>query len=213
MEEAKRICIVCNTAEAMKRYNYCSHCYYERHKERFKAKNARKYYKYKQKLNETLERIEHMATAIPRKDLAIKLAWLAGIIDGEGSISMTYIKKRKKVSGNGCYSGIDVRVGIANTNLPLMREVADICTEIIGEKISINESGRKTNGNLTAYSLNFTSRTRAYPMLKMLLPYLIAKKGQAEIVINYFENRKPFARVKPEELEMCEEVKRLNKLS
>lgn len=213
MEEEKRICKVCHTAEAMKKYNYCWHCYYERHKERFAAKNARQYYKYKQKLNESLERIESMATAIPRKDLAIKLAWLAGIIDGEGSISMHHRKKSRKSGGKGYYSGIDIQVAIANTNLPLMREVADICTEIIGAEIKVNELGRKTVNNLTAYKLSFSSRTRAYPVLKMLLPFLIAKKEQAEIIIGYFEGRKPFARVKLEEIEMCDRVKHLNTLS
>ncbi|MHC1636323.1 MAG: sigma factor-like helix-turn-helix DNA-binding protein [Candidatus Methanospirareceae archaeon] len=104
------------------------------------------------------------------KDKNEIFAYLAGIVDGEGSIRLH--RRRRKSIGYG------LEVVVTNTN----RELIDwLYTNFKGyiEKHE-REGNHKTTYKWTVRGIN------AYRLLKKMLPYLIIKKPQAELGIKFW---------------------------
>lgn len=94
----------------------------------------------------------------------VTLAYIAGILDGEGHIGINIVKP-------------SFRVAIVNTNLDLIKWLSDQ----LGGRI---RSLKKTQArHLTCYQWICTSRYNIVPLLKALSPYLIVKKTIAETCI------------------------------
>jgi hypothetical protein len=94
-------------------------------------------------------------------------AYIAGIVDGEGHIALYSRNDRGKVN---FYS----RVTIANSHLPLL----EMIKREVGGGV-VNEQGPGM------YCLVFGKRADRIALLTTLMPYLIVKKRQAEIVLEY----------------------------
>ena len=111
-------------------------------------------------------------------------AWLAGIIDGEGCISLfrrsTYYVPSVK---------------IANTNEKLINR----CKEILdsaGIEYSVRYSDRGERKNAKpAWEICLESRPRVVAILTLIFPYLVSKDEQAKLVLNWCSKSKR----KPEE--------------
>lgn len=101
-------------------------------------------------------------------------AYLAGIIDGEGSIGTTK---------TGTPRHIVIRVVIANTNVHLL----DRLQIDFGGTFSVRERGHQPGWKPFA-SLAWTGRG-AESILKRVLPYLIVKRAQALIALELMEGR------------------------
>lgn len=97
-------------------------------------------------------------------------AWAAGIVDGEGSISIFKI-------GKSSYSVV-LHVGMSHKET-----IARIRT-IFGDG-QIRED-KQPQGRKTMYVLRLYGK-RAVEIVKRLLPYLFTKKRQAELVIEFDE--------------------------
>lgn len=101
-------------------------------------------------------------------------AWFAGIVDGEGCISI--IKR-----GNHFVPSVK----IANTNELLINK----CKQVLDEaeiKYYLAFSDRKDRKNAKpAWELVMESRVRVVPVLTLILPYLVSKKEQANLVLNW----------------------------
>lgn len=108
---------------------------------------------------------------------AVSLAWLAGIIDGEGSI---YISKRNRLS--------DPVRHYKNVEYELFLEVGNLskamilkAQDIIGGKGSLQE---KNYGGKPYYRLCLCSRD-AETVLKAIQQYLVAKQKRAKLALEF----------------------------
>jgi len=110
-----------------------------------------------------------------------KLAWLAGIWDGEGSIAMFERKENRKVK----YCPTLV---LSNTNEDIINEALKILDEI-GASFHVMKLKPQNPKHRERYQL--TTRNAGYieKVLRALLPYLVGKKSQAEIMLRYLERR------------------------
>ena len=136
----------------------------------------------------------------------VEKAYLAGILDGEGSIGISrYQHPQSKVPHYVTY------FSIANTSEELMEWLE----EKIFKKISIKRKikPRKSGfGKKPCYQITIGTK-KVYLLLKTILPYLVIKKKRAEKVIEFAEQRFLKPRKVPyseRELELYEECRRLN---
>lgn len=111
-----------------------------------------------------------------------EFAYLAGLIDGEGSIRM---QKTSYKNQNPKYMPM---VSVVNTN----REVVDKVSRFLGNSRVFECKG---NGQIKMNKICFkTQKSGLKPLLKQLeslLPFLIIKKKQAELLIKYIKGYNP----------------------
>jgi len=124
---------------------------------------------------------------------------LALAIDLEGAIMLN---KNKNGQLKGC-------IAITNTNLDILRYIHELAK--VG---AIGPCRRTIKGNRKTY---WTFYVNGFMPMKFLLEkiidYLIVKKKQAELMVRFCENRirSPRAAYTTEEIQIHEEIKRLNK--
>ena len=102
-------------------------------------------------------------------------AYIAGFIDADGCINM-----RKAPN-------YVIRVQVYNTKISVLLWIKDL----YGGRMWVREA--KGNSK-TSYTLEFTARP-AYALLSDIYPYLILKKEQAKILINFQKNRPKFCKM------------------
>jgi len=138
------------------------------------------------------------------------IAYLAGIIDGEGSI---YIFSRDN-NKSGQSTSPAVHMSITNTNIPLLER----CKEIIEKEIILTSLNRKifdsqngTKGR-TCFKLVVSNYRHLISILTAVLPYLVAKKLQALLAIEFasMASRKGVI-TRAKQIEMMQKMKFLNK--
>ena len=118
------------------------------------------------------------------------LAWLAGIIDGEGSIGAS---KSKSSTGKDAYS---IQLQIENTNLPMMEKFVNI-TEKLGAHRRLKTSVKNINKNpkwKNSYRYNITKQSEVKAILGAIRPYLVAKEPQANLILEWIEHRQKMPR-------------------
>ena len=138
-----------------------------------------------------LERTENMK--IPQSNNAslqsisreVDLAWLAGIIDGEGNIQLSM-----KENANGS-SYLDTKVRIYNTDVRMMQKVAKIyVNENIVFCYTIGNNNRKNPRWKRQMGIQVASHGSTSKLLNLVLPYLVNKKRLAEIMVEAIKHRK-----------------------
>ena len=108
-------------------------------------------------------------------------AWLAAVIDGEGSIGLYDYGKE----------GRRVMIQMANTDrefVTKMREVIGCGSQINRTRWHLSHKGRKV---MHLYSLKGSHR--CYWVLKQIIPFLIIKRQKAIDIVAHLES-KPFGR-------------------
>lgn len=105
----------------------------------------------------------------------------SGLFDGEGCVS---INKTKGTKDNPYRrSGFQLRVSVTNTNFEILYKLQ----ETYGGKVySRNKKNARTYGNWIT-----VSNQCVYP-LEMWLPFLIIKKNQALVALDFQKNRKSY---------------------
>ncbi len=100
--------------------------------------------------------------------------WLAAAIDFEGSLSIAINR-----GGRKRYATI---VEINNTNKPLVEEFKSKCR--VNNKIAKT----KRDGNRKdVYQLVISNKSFVFAFLKEIMPYLISKKQQAKLIMEFIE--------------------------
>jgi len=102
----------------------------------------------------------------------LDLAYLAGIFDGEGSISITKSHRNKKF--NPTYA-IRISVQMCNPYIP------HLFLDTFGGSINCYEH----KGNQLPHWHWHLWSTKAIPFLETLMPYLRLKKNEAELAIEF----------------------------
>lgn len=108
-------------------------------------------------------------------------AYFAGLFDGEGCISIN----KTKGSKNKPYSrpGFQLRVSVTNTNFDILYKLQD---SYGGKVYSREKKNARTYGNWITVS------NQCIKPLTIWLPFLIIKKEQALVALNFQDNRKTY---------------------
>jgi len=105
----------------------------------------------------------------------VDLAWLAGLVDGEGCIALYRDTQRSRLRA---------AVVIANTDARIIAKISKILYEA---NIKYHYTLRKRkNFCLSITTIGFRSCKK---LLEMVLPYLVGKKEQAKLMVEYLDYR------------------------
>lgn len=121
-------------------------------------------------------------------DKSILYSYMAGLIDGEGSIRFQVLKK---TGWRTMYSGC-IRIGMT------VKEPIELFSNEFGGKIGVE---KRENGYKTMYRWSISGNKKIIPILNILLPYLVVKKRQAELIIDFCKNKKTFSGSKTPDME------------
>lgn len=129
-------------------------------------------------------------------------AYIAGIIDGEGTVTIIHLKGNYIHSRTG---KLEPRIGIYNTNEELMRKLH---TVLGGMFRTIKSRGHWQ----VQYYLKIRNTQTIINILEKVSPYLIVKKEQARILMEFCrrrieENRAPYTDI---DFGLHSEIMRLN---
>lgn len=112
-------------------------------------------------------------------------AWLAGVIDGEGSI--------------GIYNGGDgrrVQVQCGNTSRPFLekfREVIGCGSSVMRTGQHLQTGSTSHKGRKPMFHFSLKGSARCYWLLRQVVPFLIIKQEKAKAILHELET-KPFGR-------------------
>lgn len=109
------------------------------------------------------------------REQAVALAWL---IAGEGCITLSH-RPYRRMEGE-CY---EPYLGITNGNRDMITQVVDV----LGG--AVKENTNASRGFRPCYEWSVNRRTRVLDVLETVLPYLPAKREQAELVIRFCRMR------------------------
>lgn len=123
-----------------------------------------------------------LAWQYPEDMQATEYAYLAGIMDGEGMIGLHAHTKRRTLKNGEAreYRILQPAVGVYNNNVPLV--------EWLQNRVGFRMNGKDRRQARTNYFVVVTGY-RTYGVLLPLLPYLIAKKDQALLLMEYTDSR------------------------
>jgi len=132
-----------------------------------------------------------------------KIAYFAGFMDGEGSISIASNKPPKQYTRGSIQHYIFIQ--ISNCNY----QVLDYLHSIFGGTLT---PGGKTSSGKKVFRLTFNS-TLAYKILNLIRPHLVAKKDVASLAIEYQEKKSAHKGIRPSLEEMDKRNWYKNKIS
>jgi len=109
----------------------------------------------------------------------IQKAYLAGLFDGEGHLTL----HRQK---SGKYNYYTPELGISNTSMELMKYLINTLKKGgIPLKLYLQKKGK----NKPVGIAHVTTHQDAYCFLLVVLPYLIVKKNKAKLIIEFIEKK------------------------
>jgi len=121
---------------------------------------------------------ETATSSITKEVTDTELAWLAGFIDGDGSIS---ISKASQAKAKGYYGNL----GLYNTNKNALQKAA----ELMGVRnISETKCTKKTLGNKKLYNAVISKRALQKHLLLKTLPYLVEKRKQGLLLLMFINS-------------------------
>jgi len=112
-------------------------------------------------------------------------AFVAGIVEGEGTLA---IIKSKYVHQMKQYISLSPRIVLGNNEVQLI----NFCQRILGGGIykSTRDMKRKGHrGRFPVYYLTISGQRRVLEVLQKIYPYLISKKREAEILMEFCKSR------------------------
>lgn len=135
------------------------------------------------------------------------LAWLAGIIDGEGSI--TYQRHNRKSGEPGCPSAM---VYVVNTNWLIISGVRRLFHKITGGHYGAREMKTRLPNRSRIWQVFVHRKSAVIAILDAVLPYLKGKREQAlcalELARSTNRNHGP---VNPSLFGLVDRIRHLNK--
>jgi len=108
----------------------------------------------------------------------VQLAYLAGLIDGEGSVGIMRNKRNNLLMAH-----YHPYIQVCGTSERLMQWVHSK----FGGKFAKQTDSRTSKGFKQMYFVRWSYR-KAYALAKELLPYLILKSEKAQVIVEWYEN-------------------------
>jgi hypothetical protein len=137
-----------------------------------------KYYNTEEQIRELTNRIDNLCSMHDNPSQAVLIAYLAGIIDGEGTIRINKVKAKK----NWNYSYyLQMSCGMT------CKEVPELLKKIFGGNV---REERVADGYRSIWRWALTGRFQIYVVLKLLKTYLIVKKEQVAVALDFCEKWK-----------------------
>lgn len=133
-----------------------------------------------------------------------RLAWAAGVVDADGTIGFYSQYSHKR-----CPKNKHVRVVSADEET--LGELATILREVVGidAKVSIVNHIRTVRCPNFYYTVSVQVHEDICKLLSALIPYLVGKKAQAELLLKLLRNHKKHAIYTEEEFAVIEALKLL----
>lgn len=132
------------------------------------------------------------------------LAWLAGVMDSDGSIGLYRYLRTKEPR----HFVVRPMITIVNTNSIMINKVLSIYEQLnIVPYIGKQKKQKKWK---QSYNIVIQSRSSALILLNAIYPYITVKKEQAEIVL-LFLKRDKFSITTDNEFELVNRIRILNK--
>ena len=132
-----------------------------------------------------------------------RLAWLAGILDGEGYVSATVtsvnVTKQRKRGGARSVRvrerSLKFQVRIGNTDIRMIQEIGSIAQSLgIGYWSNRDPYALRCHPNAKPmYVIHFAGMGRVQRVLEAVLPWLVTKRPQADVVLAMILRRRGLA--------------------
>ncbi|MGB9903467.1 MAG: LAGLIDADG family homing endonuclease [Desulfotomaculales bacterium] len=135
----------------------------------------------------TLQELSNLVALARRKISDVDLGWVAGIIDGEGTIT---IAPRKRTDRKCRVDGWMVTVRVANTDSRIIQKLNHVLHDLLGCTGYVQE--KRPNRCAKCYYWLVANR-RALVLLELVYPYLVSKKEQAEVAIEFQRRMSTFS--------------------
>ena len=116
-----------------------------------------------------------------------QLGWLAGVIDGEGSLTLGLVRSGAR-SGRAISNLARFEVHIANTD-PLLLNAVMAIADANGMGYSFVQSHAVHSGWKQTHRVVFLGIPRVLTVLRAIQPYLVTKYGHATLLIRLAEHR------------------------
>lgn len=139
---------------------------------------------------------------MPRELTQAEVGYLAGMLDGEGSISVLRMAMRRT---SGTYTHYAIQVRIANTS----RRVIDWISERVGGRIYEQTFITRSRGNRKRAFHWHIGGHGARVFLELVRPYLVIKTRQVEIALAFLALGRSF--VPAARAELYEQMRALNR--
>ena len=110
------------------------------------------------------------------------LAWLAGIVDGEGCFSIKRPIVRQSGRRQGSRTSYQVWLVLCNTSRPMMERVRSIMSAAGLRPQRLRKVWKGKKATRWQYWLDLTRKHDLLRMTELLLPHLTAKRVEAEVV-------------------------------
>jgi hypothetical protein len=118
-----------------------------------------------------------------------RIAWLSGIWDGEGTFGI--YKYKQTSNGKPSYCG---RLTLSNTSEEMIQEILDIFKEVgIVANVWRNPKPRKINHKKEVH-ITVDRLESVKTGCELMLPYLVAKKNRAIILLEFIKIRSQYKR-------------------
>ena len=121
-----------------------------------------------------------------------EIGWLAGFLDGEGSFMLMQRPDRRVKTPHKVYDRRKLwapRICVANTHIPTLNHVTNLLDRL-GLPYHISWRQFTTREYKTAWDLRVQGLKRCYRWLIQIAPYLVTKKRQAELMLDWINSRK-----------------------
>lgn len=112
-----------------------------------------------------------------------ELGWLAGVLDGEGHISMRYWGYKKSIH-------YTVEIAFTNTSKALLEKVESICNRL---GVGLHWQPKATpKRNLPCWDIGTKKISHCYKILDKILPMLTSKTERANLLYAFCKRRLGF---------------------
>lgn len=107
---------------------------------------------------------------------ALKFAWAAGFVDGDGCICPVIQRHDDRATDS-----VRIRLVVTQND----RHVLEVLRTVLGERCALNATKRLPCQNRQAYQLQYDSG-HAIEAIRKILPYLIRKRREADLCLQLF---------------------------
>lgn len=104
----------------------------------------------------------------------IECAWLAGFIDGEGTVGLGLDRNHRT---------IHVYLTIPNTNLANMARARVLLRSMLGRDVRVGKPERKDRRPI--YVIAIQNQREIKSILELIRPWLVGKRRQADLMLDY----------------------------
>jgi len=107
------------------------------------------------------------------------LAYLAGLLDGEGCFYARLVNTSRGRLGN-----VEVRIAVQATSMAMIQKIAAIYADL-GLNPSIEIGRTQKRSTRPAHKVSLHRKKDVLRLLKAILPYLVVKRPEAEMIMEW----------------------------